>query len=87
MQGYIIVPDDDLNVVENELAIHKKLTRQEIGCLQFDVAKDLYNENKYNVYEEFIDKNAFDNHQLRVKDSNWGKVTVNVQRHYQITNK
>ena len=86
LQGHIIVPDADLAIVKNELIVHQKLTQQEAGCLIFKVAQDSANINKFNVYEEFTDQQAFDNHQLRVKNSNWGKVTVNVQRYYQISN-
>jgi quinol monooxygenase YgiN len=86
LQGHIIVSDADLAIVQNELVAHKKLTQEESGCIIFNVTQDLDNINKFNVYEEFIDQQAFDSHQLRVKNSKWGKVTVNVQRHYQITN-
>jgi quinol monooxygenase YgiN len=86
LQGYIIVPDADLAVVKNELIEHKKLTQQESGCIIFNVTQDLDNINRFNVYEEFIDQQAFDRHQLRVKNSEWGKITVNVQRHYKVTN-
>ena len=86
LQGYIVVPDADLSAVKTELDIHKKLTQQESGCLIFEVPQDCINIHKFSVYEEFIDQKAFDSHQARVKNSNWGKVTVNVQRYYQISN-
>ena len=85
LQGYIIVSDIDLPIIKNELLIHEKLTRQESGCLIFQVSQDHINPNQFNVYEEFTDQEAFDDHQLRVKNSNWGKVTTNIERHYQIT--
>ncbi len=86
LQGHIIVPNADLAVVEKELVVHQRLTRQEVGCLQFDVFQDSANVNKFNVYEEFVDQQAFNNHQLRVKSSDWGVMTVNVERHYKISN-
>jgi len=85
LQGHIIVPDDDLEIVKSELLIHSKLTEQEAGCLLFSVTVDKNNPNKFDVYEEFINQAAFDIHQSRVKNSNWGKVTHRVQRHYQIS--
>jgi len=85
LQGHIIVPDDDLEIVKSELLIHSKLTEQEAGCLLFSVTVDKNNPNKFDVYEEFINQAAFDIHQNRVKNSNWGKVTHRVQRHYQIS--
>lgn len=86
LQGYILVPDVDLNVVITELVTHTKLTMEEVGCLTFKVTPDENNANKFSVYEEFIDQAAFDNHQVRVKSSSWGKVTRQVERHYKISN-
>ncbi|GIU46733.1 antibiotic biosynthesis monooxygenase [Shewanella sairae] len=85
LQGFIIVAVRDLELVSRELVTHKSLTLKEVGCLTFSVTPDESNPNKFNVYEEFVDQAAFDNHQARVKSSQWGKVTKNVQRHYQIT--
>ena len=86
LQGYILVPDVDLEIVKTELVVHSKLTKQESGCLIFEVTPDIDNPNRFSVYEEFVDQAAFDLHQSRVKNSNWGKVTTQVERHYQITN-
>tara|TARA_R110001583_G_scaffold171120_3_gene324622 strand:- start:1940 stop:2281 length:342 start_codon:yes stop_codon:yes gene_type:complete len=84
LQGYILISDADLEKVKTELIVHSKLTKEELGCLVFEVWPDINNANKFHVYEEFIDQDAFDNHQARVKNSNWAKVTTQVQRHYQI---
>jgi quinol monooxygenase YgiN len=85
LQGYIIVPHDDLNRVITALDRHKALTRQEPGCLVFKVTQDSQNRYKFDVYEEFLDQAAFEEHQSRVKISAWGDVTVNVKRYYQIS--
>jgi quinol monooxygenase YgiN len=85
LQGHIIVPDADLEIVKSELLIHTKLTEQETGCLFFSVTVDKNNPNKFDVYEEFVNQTAFDRHQSRVKSSNWRKVTHRVQRHYQVS--
>ncbi|MCL1137311.1 putative quinol monooxygenase [Shewanella pneumatophori] len=78
LQGFIIVPDLDLELVSRELVTHKSLTLKEAGCLTFSVVPDESNPNKFNVYEEFVDQTAFDNHQARVKSSQWGKVTSHI---------
>ncbi len=85
LKGHIIVPDSDLLAVKNEIVTHKELTIQEDGCLMFEVTQDVENLNKFNVYEEFIDQNSFAVHQNRVRESTWGVITTNVERHYQIT--
>ena len=85
LEGFIIVPDSDLEIVKRELVTHTSLTLKEDGCLTFTVTPDENNRNKFSVYEEFVDQTAFDNHQARVKSSKWGEVTNNVERHYQIS--
>jgi autoinducer 2-degrading protein len=85
LKGFIIVPQPDLIAVKNELENHINLTRSENGCLIFEVIQNETNPCRFEVFEEFIDLSAFQKHQARVKSSIWGKVTVNVERHYEIT--
>jgi (4S)-4-hydroxy-5-phosphonooxypentane-2,3-dione isomerase len=85
LEGYIIVPESDLESVKDELVSHIKLTRGEVGCIKFVVNQDQDNSCRFNVYEEFTSKEAFNYHQNRVRDSYWGEITKNVQRHYQIS--
>ena len=85
LSGFIIVPEQDLNLIKAELAHHVKLTCQEAGCIVFNVVQNEELSNRFDVYEEFVDQQAFQCHQQRVKTSNWGKLTKNVQRHYQIS--
>jgi len=84
LKGFIIVPTADLPAVKQALISHKELTRNEPGCLVFNVMPSEINLNRFDVYEEFINKAAFEQHQARVKGSAWAKATVNVQRHYEI---
>ena len=84
LHGHIVVSDNDISAVQAELPKHIELTRQEDGCLVFQVTQDPERKNIFNVYEEFIDSDAFDIHQARVKSSRWGQVTLNVERHYAI---
>lgn len=85
LSGYIVVPDEDLESVKEQLPQHIALTRDEPGCLVFDVQLDGDSNNRYNVYEEFRDMSAFELHQERVKCSSWGEVTKNVSRHYTVS--
>ncbi|PXA72896.1 putative quinol monooxygenase [Vibrio sp. 11986-1-5] len=84
LKGFILVPESDLELVKNELVNHKRLTLEEAGCITFSVTENSENPLRFDVYEEFTDKAAFEHHQKRVKASNWGKVTVNVERYYEI---
>ena len=85
LTGYIIVPEKDLEAVLNELPNHIALTRNEPGCLSFSVVQSDANPTRFDVAEEFDSRSAFEAHQKRVKSSYWGEVTVNVERHYKIT--
>lgn len=85
LKGYIIVPDSDLVAVQDELAMHIELTRQEEGCLVFEISQDKGTINKFNVYEEFTDRDSLTAHQDRVRNSKWGTVSAHVERCYQVT--
>lgn len=79
------MPDPDIAAIKKELNNHIELTRQECGCLVFEVSQDAENSNRFNVYEEFTDRESFASHQNRVGKSKWGAITVNVERHYEIS--
>lgn len=85
LQGTILVPEADLDAVTAALPEHITLTRREPGCLVFEVTPDESRPGRYVIYEEFADAKAFRAHQARVKDSPWGDITHNVERHYTIT--
>ncbi len=84
LKGHIIVSDEDLPRVSKELPKHLALTRAEQGCLIFNVSQDSEVANKFYVYEEFIDREAYDAHQRRVQGTRWASVTAKVERHYKI---
>ena len=84
LNGFIIVPKEELSAVKQELSNHIELTRKEEGCLIFDVTQNLTNPCRFEVNEVFADKAAFECHQQRVKSSKWGEISVNVERHYEI---
>ena len=71
-------------MVKQALVEHIELTRKEKGCLIFNVIQDNENTHRFNVYEEFTNKNAFELHQQRVKKTKWGKLMTNIERHYQM---
>lgn len=83
LQGYILVPNADLEAVKSELPNHIQLTRQEAGCLVFEVSQDNENINRFNVYEEFVSENAFKLHQQRLSDTQWAKISSGLERHYE----
>lgn len=84
LSGYIIVPEPDLEAVQEKLPEHILKTREEEGCLVFNVDQDPADPCRFQVYEEFKNNAAFEFHQARVGASEWGEVTRNVKRHYMI---
>ncbi|MFD2177590.1 putative quinol monooxygenase [Veronia pacifica] len=85
LTGFIQIPDADLEAVTEELINHKLLTRQESGCLKFEVTQCNNDPHRFDVYEVFCGQSAFEAHQRRVKASHWGKITANASRHYTVT--
>lgn len=85
LDGYVMVPDEDLVAVQRELPIHCELSKKEEGCLVFDVAFDTDNPNRINIHEEFKDKEAFDFHNARMVSSDWKKAARNAEPHIEIS--
>lgn len=85
LNGYIEVPSNKLEIVRDALEIHIALTRQEEGCLSFNVVEDAEQNGRFNVSETFESQEAFDAHQARTKASDWFRVTQDMPRKYQIT--
>jgi len=84
LDGFIIVPENALDLVKEELPTHIELTRSEPGCIVFNVIQSQENHLKFNVHEEFDTQESFEKHQIRVKQSRWGNITKDVQRNYNI---
>lgn len=85
LNGTLICKDlSDVSIVERFLPKHVELSRDEPGCLRFEVTQsdDLL---VWNVSELFTDQASFDSHQARVKASEWGQATAHIQRDYTIT--
>jgi len=85
LKGFITVPQDELDSIIPELKTHIAMTHKEPGCLIFEVTQSISDPLRFDVYEEYVDKPAFEFHQQRVKNSHWGKVSSNIKRNYQIS--
>lgn len=82
LKGFIIIAENKAAILA-ALDEHIALTRQELGCLAFVITPDDECQDKYWVYEEFMDKAAFEAHQVRVRTSDWGRVSANIPRFYE----
>ncbi|QKT07969.1 antibiotic biosynthesis monooxygenase [Gordonia sp. X0973] len=79
----ICADDEQVAVVQEQLPRHIELTRAEPGCLEFSVLQT-DDPLVWQVDERFADETAFDAHQRRVAESDWGRVTVGIERAYAI---
>lgn len=84
LSGHIIIPESQLEQVQTALVEHIALTQKEAGCLVFRVEQSPTDPCRYDVYEEFVSKIAFEEHQKRVRQSHWGDATQDVARFYSI---
>lgn len=85
LKGFIEVPEVDLDRVIAQIGTHIRLTRAEPGCLKFEIGQTENDTSRFDVHEEFVDRQAFLSHQQRLKTSAWARVSRNVKRHYTVT--
>lgn len=83
IKGHIRVPVEALETIKMHLPAHIQNTLNEPGCLIFQVQQDALDACLFHVSEKFEDERALDAHQNRVKSSQWGAVTKNVERVYE----
>ena len=84
LTGVLVCADDEqAEIVERHLPRHVELTRDEDGCVSFDVER-LGDSLVWQVRERFRDRTAFDAHQRRVAESEWGAVTAGIERQYEV---
>ena len=84
LSGHIIVLPTELDAIKKALPAHIEATRAEQGCITFQVDEHPTETGRFEVYEEFINKAAFERHQQRVKKSTWATATKNITRHYTV---
>lgn len=84
LSGHITFPEADLAQVREALPEHIAATLEEEGCLVFRVEEQSSHPGRFDVYEEFVSRAAFEIHQERARDSNWGQASQNGQRVYSI---
>lgn len=82
LEGHIDVPAERIAQVSEGLKDHIKLTREEEGCIFFNVDACSKVEGRYLVSEAFVDEAAFQFHQERAGASPWAEVTKGVPREY-----
>ena len=69
--------------VRRFLPEHIQLTKNEPGCVRFDV-QETSDPLIWTVEELFVDQKSFDAHQERTKQSQWAAETAAIVRQYEI---
>jgi len=75
---------EETEQVRRYLPEHIRLTREESGCLSFEV-NETDDPLIWTVEELFVSQEAFSLHQLRTKASVWGQQTQTIAREYSVT--
>ena len=84
LRGHIDVPPERQSEIRAALEEHIRLTREEPGCLCFEVSPDKSRSGRYIVHEIFRSRADFEAHQTRTKASAWGRASAGIARHYSI---
>ncbi len=74
---------EEATIVSHYLPEHRQLSLAEEGCLHFSVTQTA-DPLVWRVEESFVDQEAFNIHQQRVKASIWGEKTLGIPRDYKI---
>ncbi|WP_394182080.1 putative quinol monooxygenase [Yoonia maritima] len=82
LTGTIVIPADQLEDLVPLLEEHIVLTRQEPGCLHFDVTQDAETPELFHVSELFTCEDAFAAHQKNGAARRWGPASANLSRDF-----
>ncbi|WP_370046587.1 MULTISPECIES: putative quinol monooxygenase [Salipiger] len=83
LTGTMTCPPERARDIRAALPEHIRLTRAEPGCLAFEVTEIA--SGVFSVAERFIDRTAFEAHQVRTRASEWARVTEGCPRDYEVT--
>ncbi len=83
LEGHIEVPTERIAQVSEALKDHIRLTREEAGCIFFNVDACSKVPGRFLVSEAFVDEAAFNFHQERERTSPWAEASKDVPREYE----
>jgi quinol monooxygenase YgiN len=83
--GHILCPADDLELFRAALVDHVRLSRDEPGCLTFEITQDPADPCRWILDETFRDMAAFEAHRARARDSDWHRLTGHMDRDIRVS--
>lgn len=85
LSGLLVCRDaEEAASVAEHLPRHVALTREEPGCVSFDVVPT-DDPLVWRVEETFAGRDAFAAHQHRASGGDWGRATAGIERQYTVT--
>ena len=84
LTGTIIIPRADYPRAEKPLQDHIMATRVEAGNIVFEVSQDAANPELFHVFEQFLDMDSFELHQKLGAEREWGKVSKDFVRDFEV---
>ena len=84
LNGVLTCAPEDIEIVLSALPEHLRLTRDEPGCICFEVEQLPASPCVFEVRECFADQAAFEAHQLRTRASRWWRLTSHMPRDFSI---
>ena len=84
LTGSLRAPEGALAAILAALPEHIQRTRQEPGCLWFDVRQRAAEPQVFDVSEGFISQAAFTAHQNRIRGTAWEAATREAKREYSL---
>ena len=82
LKGHIDVPTERVDLIKEALVDHIALTRDEPGCIYFNVDQCSEVSGRFLVSEAFVDEAAFQLHQERASKSPWAEISKGFPREY-----
>jgi len=84
LSGHFLASPADLAAVREALPGHITASQAEPGCLVFQATEDPETPGQFNLYEEFVDRAAFEQHGQRSQSSPWAKASQNIEKFFDI---
>lgn len=82
LTGTIIIPLEEHESLLPLLSHHVLESRKEPGNIRFEIEQDQEDPEVFHLDEEFVDQDAFDDHQTRGAASPWGERSKHLKRDF-----
>jgi quinol monooxygenase YgiN len=86
LTGFLICRTlEESDRVSHLLPEHVRLTREEMGCLSYEVYRSMADPVCFAVRAVYRDRDSLAAHQVRAGDTDWGRATKGATRDFRLT--